>query len=64
MNSWARWREGKNDLTDLHVFDGTAESVGDRAIMNWLFAQAKICQLHMACDEDNTAVTDMQQHLH
>lgn len=33
---------------DLHVFDGTTESVGDRAVVNGLFTQPKVGQLYMA----------------
>lgn len=32
-----------------HVFDGTAEGVGDRPVVNGLFAQAEVRQLHVSC---------------
>ena len=35
----------------LHVFDGAAERVGDRAVMNRLFAKTEVCQLHVAWRE-------------
>lgn len=38
----------------LHVLDGTAESVGDCAVVNRLFAQPEVCQLHVAWEENNT----------
>lgn len=36
---------------DLHVFDGAAECVGDRAVVNRLFAKTEVCQLYMAWKE-------------
>lgn len=66
---YERVREG-----DLHVFDGTTEGVGDCAIVNRLFTQPKVCQLHMAWKENmftynylkfsHLFVVDLQENLH
>lgn len=45
-----RTRRNMREL-DLHVFDGAAERVGDRAVVNRLFAKTEVCQLYMAWKE-------------
>lgn len=58
MSRQEAWEEEQSEEKtrehDLHVFDGTAESVGDCAVVNRLFAQPEVCQLHMAWRENNT----------
>lgn len=38
----------------LHVFNGAAEGVCDRAVVNRFFTQSKVCQLHVPWEENNT----------